>query len=431
VIGTSPTTMRKLNLKLSPLPSWINEIDKILKFKRKFHTITVPQCDHNSTYATKKILERHGASLRHFKYSQASIEDFRDFFRHSPLLETLDIEKIVLKPQKMDKVKFPHLKHLKIHDCSDKILEQIDGATKLKSFSIKSMENREIILKFLMNHPTITSLTLGVGTIGKLFETDEILEIPQKLKALAFTAIRMRILPFEDRFKKFLKLQSALIEEFCCHLELTDESHDLIFTQFKNLNSLDLIVDFLPTEESFYCTMPIMIGLKKLKLNGKFANIKTANLFCSQFPKLVELDFKHNSMWFCKFLKKLAVYHPHLERLSINNLFKGTPPNLQFRSLKSFDVKIVEKFWKNFVISHRNLEIITIEHYGYDHQLTFADLESILDLPKLRKMIVTGPQVAKLEETFKEILKKDKNDQRIVDVFRSGEICVKVEIRRN
>lgn len=421
--------MKKFCLQLKN-KSWIPEIDKILKLRRKFHTIQVRQDSKEFTYVTRKILSYYGAQLRCFTLEAANVQSMQGLFQLTPLLESLELSDISLTSteDKVEPAALPNLKSLRIgSNCNEEILNHIDGAKKLTSLSILSLEDRDIVLPFLMKLPSLESLVIGDRN---LLENAALTLVPFRLKKFMIRGLPINVAPFAENLKNFLKLHEATMQHLNIRTALDSEIHQTVFTQFKNLQSLRLNVDSLPTEKSFYYCMAPLTTVKTLKLHGRFRSHEVAKLFISFFPAVEELDMSiTTSLWSSKFLKVIAAHQPNLQHLSINNFFKGTPPNLLFKKLKSLQVNVLTgSFWINFVLTNRTLEAITVNKINAN-SLTQQDITNILELPSMHYMNFTGDTT--IIKKIYEVIRRDQKKLQTVELRVYAQENVKIIFPRD
>lgn len=383
--------MKKFVLKLTS-SSWIQDIENIINLKREFHSIYIDQ-----NVATRKVLVAHGAKLRHLKFAKASVQSLQDLLQFTPLLESLELENISLTKSREPRlpVLLPYLKHLKIEACNDEILDLIGSIKYLSSLELISYENRKIVIRFLMQHPTLKSLAIGHKVVENFFQNEDVTTVPFRLKKLEFAGLPIVIVAYEECLKKFLKLHAPTLDHIRIPHIISTDIHQIVFTQISNLKTLSINVESLPTEKSFYCCMSPLEKVTKLRIHGKFPKHEVAKLFIANFPAVVYLNMKYLtcSIWFMKFLHKIAQHQKNIEYLKIPNFFKGTKPNVQFRNLKSFYVNTSQymDFWKNFVHAHsKTLEEITVNKLHEEGKFKQKDIEDLLELPKLRKLNING-----------------------------------------
>lgn len=397
--------MKRFVLKLTS-GTWVLEIEKILKLKSEFHTICIEQNEPNFTYAARKVLQKHGAKVRYLKYAKACIQSLEDLLQFTPLLECLELESISLTTTKEPRqpITLPHLKHLKIEGCSDEILDLITGAKYMSNLEIINYTNREIVMRFMMNNPSLQSLTIGYKVLENFFQNADILTVPFRLKKLNFTGYPMIIVAYEENLKKFLKLHAPTLDHLRLPHIVTSEISQIVFTQWRNLKTLSVNVESLPTEKSFYCCMSPLLQVTTLRLHGKFPKHEVAKLFIVNFPNVVTLDIKYLqcSIWTMKFLYKIAQSLKNIEHLKIHNFFKGTRRNLEFPKLKTFFVTSSQNMalWKNFVLTHSStLEEITVKKLFDEVKLNSKDVDDLLELPNLRK-ITFGSDIKTIEDIW-------------------------------
>jgi hypothetical protein len=395
VIGKAPSTMKKFVLKLTTA-AWIWEIEKILKLKRKYHSISIEQDEPIFTYATRKVLAEHGTKLRTFKLTKASVVSLQDLLQFTPLLESLELENISLTNTKdqQQPIDLPHLKHLKIDKCSDEILNLISGAKYLSNLEIVSYENREIVMKFLMKHPTIKSFSIGYKVFENFLQNEDVMTIPFRLQKLEFAGYPISVI-HENCLKKFIKLHAPTLNHIRNPHIVSTEIHQIVFNQIPNLKTVSINVESLPTEKSFYCCMSPLEKVTKLRLHGKFPKHEVAKLFIANFPSVVSLNMKYLkcSIWFMKFLQKISQHQKNIVHLKIPNFFKGTPNNLHFKHLKTLRVNTSQNlpFWKNFVHTHSStIEEITVNRLHEEGKFKSKDIEDLLELPMLRRLTMNG-----------------------------------------
>lgn len=403
--------MKKFVLKLTS-SSWILDIEKILNLQRQFYSIAIEQHELSFTYATRKVLSEHGGKLRHLKLTKVAVQSLEDLLQFAQLLESLELENVKVNDQRKT-VSLPSLKHLKIEACSDEVLDLINDAKHLSSLEIVSYENREIVMRFLMQHPTLDSLTIGYKVLENFFQADDITTVPFRLQKLDFSGYPMAIVAHEERLKNFLKLHAPTLHHLRMPHIITAEISQIVFTQLRNLTTLSINVDSLPTEKSFYCCMSPLEKVTTLRLIGKFPKHEVAKLFIANFPNVTSLNMKHLtcSIWFMKFLHKISQHQKKIEHLKIANFFKGASPYLQFQNLKTLFVMNSSNIalWKNFVLTHSSsLEEITVKNLLEEGKLKSKDVEDLLELPKLRKVSIGGDSKC-IEEIWQFFRKDFKN----------------------
>ena len=317
--------------------------------------------------------------------------DINYTLKSTPLLESL---KFYETSTIEESISLPRLKTLRTENTE--VLELIKDTTKLKSLEVADVSSGPALNNFLMNLSALTSLE--IGKTKYLFNDNCICKVPFKLTKFVMRELSAFFM-FRDEniFKQFLMLHQATLKQLSLCLVLNNSILNFTLTNFSNLDSLELNVSNLPTEKSFYCCLPSMETIKTLKLNGRFEKHEVAKAFLSIFHALESLDMNKviPSLWFSKFLKTISSLYKNLQHLSVPILFKGTPPNLQFKKLKSFHIGSIycSKFLLNFLANHLELEELSLADRFEEGKLESCDVQKLLKyLPKLRHIRYQAPK---------------------------------------
>lgn len=421
--------MRKFNLSIHAV-SDSSQFEEVLKSKRIYHTITVRQAVKGFSNATKILLQKHGSKLRFFKYFNADVPSVKKLFECTPLLETLELQDVISTPTNKDEslpISLPKLKHLKYFSLepSKNFLALIVGMKALKSFNVNVVraEDRDMVIKFLMKHPGLETLTIGNRMDNNFFTENDVSDFKFKLRKLDIEACLTKPTVTQESFSGFMQLHESTLTNLTITGEISTDFYEIVFKQFSNLTDLELNVTSLPNEKSFYfCCISPLTSVKRLKLQGRFKKHETANWFFSLFPAVKELDVKElrTVKWFPSFLKKIAKYQQNLEHLAIRNFYEGTPKDQQFKVLKSIDVDRISTnlHWKKFVSGHRDtLESLTVDDY-MQGKLSPNDIEDILS-PKLRH-IRFNSRSKSTKEIFN-VVRKDYKKLKIAEFGQTNE----------
>lgn len=342
------------------------------------------------------ILKLHGSKLRHLKLKKVFIQCLEGLLEHSPLLEYIELSQVSLIsiPMSTKKVPLPNLKHIKLEDSSDEIFSLFTDTPNLTTLEIINYENREITMKFIMQHPSIHSFSIGYRNLESFFQSEDVLSFPFRLKKLDFAGFPTIVTANEECLKKFLKLHAQTLEEIRLPHIISNEICQIVFT-LPNLKVLTFNVSSLEQEKSFYCCMMPLEKITKLRLVGKFPKHEIGKLFMANFPNVITLNLKHLkcSVWFMKFMHKISESQKNIQHLKISNFFAGASPNLQFKNLKSLFVYNSQNIavWKNFIQTHSStLEEIIVDKIHEEGKFKKNDIEDLLDLPKIRKLSIRG-----------------------------------------
>lgn len=406
------------------------EFEERMSSPRKLYSLDICQSDRFSTVASKYLLKIKGSQLRHFRLTFAAVMSIQDLLQFTPLLESLeliDVTFIYDSETRPETIELPNLKHLKFETRdsagSENFLDLVGAAPNLTSFDI-DIEGRvpaeiSMVSRFLLHHPNIKELTVGRQLIHYFFSLD-LSQVPFRLNKLLLEGHVAAATIFRNNFKNFLVLHAATLTHLKLQMHLDQDCFQMIFSKLGNLKDLELSVSYLPVEKGFYTCMSPLRSVKRLTLSGKFQNHENAKIFMSNFPDVEELflDNLTPSIWLSKFLKTIAKYQPNINTLSLKNLFQGTPPNLQFKHLKSFRVQKIysQPLWKTFVHSHWSLESLSINDID-PHRLTPEDIEGILGLPRLRHIHIEGV-LRSIVKVF-DVVKMDYKNLKVAE-FASG-----------
>lgn len=427
--------MKKFDLSIEVM-SDVQQFEDILKSKRIYHTITVRQSSKGFTHATKTLLQKHGSKLRVFKFFKANVPCVKDLFECvSQTLETLELQDVISTPRKKGEglpVSLPKLKHLKFFSLepSDNFLSLIVGTKALKSLNLNvvRVEDREMVMKFLMKHPGLETLTIGNQMDDNFFTANDVSNFPFKLRKLNIEASLTKPTITQESFSGFMQLHESNLTNLTINSEMSTDFYEIVFKQFNNLVDLEIHVTNLPNEKSFYfCCISPLTSVKRLKLQGRFKKHETANWFFNLFPAVEDLDVKglRTVKWFPHFLKKIAIYQKNLKHLTLANFFEGTPTDQHFKVLQSICVERISTVlhWKKFVMSHITLESLTVKNYAQG-KLSPEDIVDFLSLPKLRH-IRFNSRLKSTKEIF-DTVKKDYKKLKIAEFGQTSEESVDI-----
>lgn len=375
--------MKKLTLRLTEKAWREKRYDSLEKSMKKIHSVSIDNIPHELTLSRclTVVLDVFGSQLREFKSLANIIHGFDNSLKMMPQLESLQLIKTETPGMKL--VSLPQLKTLKLQNTE--ILERIADVPKLTTLEVSTIYDQEALVNFLMMLPALTSLEI-IDT-ERLFRHELIACVPFKLTKFVLDE-KQTYIPEEQTFKKFLTLHRDTLKHLSLKVRLNSNSYGFLFTNFLNLEYLELDVTFLPSEKSFYCCISSMDTVKKMKLHGKFAKHEIAKLFHSNFPALDELDMSsvQPSIWSSKFLKTISTMHKNLKDLKIPTIFKGTNQNLRFKKLKSLHIGHIfsSGFLLNFVYEHSDLVSLSLVDKYENGKLTAEDIEKLLKhLPNL------------------------------------------------
>jgi Leucine-rich repeat (LRR) protein len=379
--------MKKFVLKVTATakePEWI------FLLKREFFSLEIQQ---NEIIYNQMILEMHGRKLRHLKLKKVFVQCLERFLQQTPLLEHLELSQVSLMSISKEGIKLPNLKRLRIEDSSDEILTMITGTKQLSTLEVINYENRQILMKFLMEHPNLTHFAIGHRNLDNFFQSQDVLSVPFRLKKLDFAGFPTVVVAYEECLRNFLKLHAPTLDHLRMPCIISNDTCQTVFTQIPNLKTLTYNVESLPMEKSFYCCLTPLEKVTSLRLVGKFPKHEVARLFIVNFPNNRILNMKHLNMsiWSMKFLQKISESQKQIEQLKIPNFFKGAPPNLLFRNLQSLFVYNSQNvsIWKNFVLTHSStIEELIVDKLHDEGKLKTKDIEDILELPRLRKLTI-------------------------------------------
>lgn len=307
LIGTSSKIMQKFEFELK-----LHELRWFADITRNIHTIRIQKESMSPTVSRvskgsvstelETILEKHGADLRQVKISETDFDDFGHLLKHLPRLERLELNSVVLhKTRNRDPLTLSKLKHLMISDCDDvgdeEILHILKAAPKLTSLQLYDSKNRTKLLSFVLKLQSLESLSIGSSVGFTTSEDINLTTVPFRLKKFAIRTIPgnsvfQTTAVEHEYFKKFLKLHEDSLVDLYLNQYFSIECYQLILSQFKNLQRLDINVSHLPTEKTFYVCLSPLLNVKILKLRGTFANHETGKLFFQNFPSIESLDMK-------------------------------------------------------------------------------------------------------------------------------------------
>lgn len=394
--------MKKFSLKLACQTKL--DLKALEISKKNFHSASIEDANR-----MENVLKIHGAQLRCLKILgknfAAEMHDFDTFLKLVPSLESLELTQFNAKIMKPFSI--PQLKTLKIE--VDDILQLIKSASKLETLEVNTEFERDVLIYFL---GTLTALTsLDIFLKEDLFKNDISLNVQFKLKRFSLKENRYRPVSVnEQHLKTFLELHQETMRHLSLKLALNSTVHHFLSVQFPHLQSIELVVTFLPCEKSFFCCMPKMESVKKMKLHGKFVKHEVAKMFFINFPSLEDLDMSElqSSIWSSKFLKTIATTQKNLQHLSTSSIFKGTHPNLYFKNLNSLHVGSISNsaLLVNFILSHPKLEKVSITDKSQTAKLAPEDVEKLMKrLPNLR-LIRYNARVENIK-TFYDVVSKD------------------------
>lgn len=381
--------MKKLTLK-APLSEGSWKKREYQQSRKKFNSIYIETVCNE----LKLILNPHCSRLRSLKSSANFIKGLHSMLNMMPLLESLEL--IRTWTNDVNYVTLPHLKTLKFENvpATTEILQQITDTPKLSTLEITGFYNRDALVNFLTKLPNLTSLKIvdsDTSGVENLFQ-NEIKNVPFKLEKLVLK-IRHFITPNEQNLTNFLALHQTSMKHLSLRtgasLGISNHISNFVFTKFSKLESLEIVVTFLPSDTSFYLCLTPMDSVKKMKLLGKFAKHEVAKLFFSNFPALEDLDLQNvqPSIWSSKFLKTISSLHKNLQHLAIPSIFKGTANNLHFKNLKSLHIGSIfsSVLLLNFLAQHSELTQLTLTDEHENGKLSSEDVEKLMRyLPNLR-----------------------------------------------
>lgn len=131
IISTSSSTQKKFNWKFFDVEIqgkkilWIDEFDKIVKFRRKFFNVSIGLMEEKHAIELFiKLLERRGGETQNLKIRNGMfsyIEALIEILKNTPNLETIRYEHCYVTKEKPKTEKIPTLKNLKSltsdHSC--------------------------------------------------------------------------------------------------------------------------------------------------------------------------------------------------------------------------------------------------------------------------------------------------------------------------
>lgn len=432
--------MQKFQLNLIEY-KWIPRIQEIVDTTRKVQSITVRSARANIFCALKKVVEKHGAHLRHLKIIESEFDGIHKLLEQMPLLESLEIANVSTDETTYTKNLPMSLKKLVISHCDVDdafILQLLAAAPNVVSLELYDRNRRDL------THLILNLTSLKVLGISHNLRFEDITKVPFRLKKFAIESAHFVHKDFNEdvmnasSFKKFLKLQEDTLMEVSIKHHFTMECYRLVLSKLTNLTLLDINASDLPTEKTFYVCLSPLTSVKSLKVRGSFRTHEIGKLFFQYFPAIETLNLKEmdTKSWTSRFLSTIAKEQKQLKHLEIVSFYSGTRETLFFDNLKTLYVCSLfnVKLFINFVLMHRELESVVIGSNVTNGKLTTEILANLLDHPSLRHLKLSGPHDAMkaiffmLKDEYKDLKTNTRKIQSVEFEFRPSAEKVKIKV---
>lgn len=391
--------MRKLPIIYSRFSEYSGEIT------RNYHSLKIEHSHENFDFTKFEAICSNIQSLEISHSTFKNNDNIKTTFGCLKLLNNVKLVQVKAdceigdEPQKFSLT----LKKLEWIQTDHRLLNALSHVQVL-NFAIIDANNRtntESLVKFLALQNKLNSLALEnlvEGSSG-LFDKDESKHFKFKLKTLSTLFSRIPdVESFELNFISFLKLQADTLRSLKVEGSLPCRILKYMIAELINIEELEVSLNELPLENSFYDSLKPNLNLKTLKLNG---TITRANLFAFkgilshyqniEFISLADTDqFVANDV-FNLMSNKLR----KLNHLSVLNFHQSFKSNAVFPSLKYFSIRILNEIdqWKDFINSNKSIRSLNVGWVKRD-QFTTQIISEITDLPNLRYLKFGGRFIA-------------------------------------
>lgn len=331
---------------------------------------------------------------------QMNCDDDMKISDHQRTLEKLELDQVDHKVLKC----FHNLQvlNLEIIDASNQrdsesMVTFLSSQKKLESMSIENISETEMVL----------------------FSNDDSNKFSFRLKNFSVLNMRVRNMEtFEVNFIKFLKLHERSMRKFKIEGCLSQQIYKFVTKSFNVLEELQLNLEELPQETSFYDALKPNRSLKILKLNGpiKISNLNGFKGILSNYPNVQHISLADTDAFvandvFHLMSKKLS----KLNHLSVLNLHESFSGNTVFPSLKHFSIRILNNIdqWKTFISQNETIESLNVGWIKRD-QFTTDIINEITDLRNLRHLKFGGRFIA--SKRIYDVIKEDYKKIRTLDL---------------
>lgn len=375
-------------------------------------------------------IENHLQSLTVSYTTLKNTNDLRIFLEKSKLLTTLVlirvqidgdndadediktalIEENILKKFEMIQVDHRILNH--IPDFQVINFDIIDGKNTCDSNALTCFLGKQKKLKSL----TLENLSDAPSAI---FETDRKLDINFQLKKLSvlFSSIR-NVDKFEENFIPFLRTQATSLKKLKVEGSLSPNVYKFIVKNCENLDELEINVNEVPQENSFYSFLGSNVNLKTLKLNSTItrSNLVGFKGILTHYQSVQAISLADTDSFVANDVYQLLSTIPRkLRDLSVLNLHGSFTASVVFPALTHFSIKILHSIeqWTAFISRNESLEMLNVGWIKRD-QFTPLLIQEITELPNLRHLKFGGRFIAC--KRIYEVIKRDYKNLRTLEL---------------
>lgn len=394
---------------------------------RNYHSVKIENIDENADFTRFKAVGENVQSLEITHSTFRDIQSIREIFGSLRLLDNVKLVRVKVDCEIEDEPLNTSLtlKRLELVQVDHRLLNLLSNVQVI-SLEIIDANNRtdtESLVKFIafqkkLNCLTIENLTEGSSMFDGMFDANESKNFKFKLKRLStlFSHIR-NIEKFEVNFISFLKPHVDSLRKVRVEGSLSPKVLKYMIAKLNIVEELEVNVNELPQESSFYDSLKQNRSLKTLRLNG---TITRSNLYAfkgiiSHYQNIRKISLADTDKFVSNDVFQLMSSRlTNLNHICLLNLHESFTPNVIFSALKHFSIRILNEVdqWKAFVTANDSIESLKVGWIKRD-QFTSATISEITSLPKLMHLKFGGRFIA--SKRIYDVIKCDYKKIRVLE----------------
>lgn len=396
------------------------------KIMRKYHTIKI---EHLDDFSDLKMLSDIGEvcqqlTVSHFVVISPDIlyiisSSFKLLSKLSLIRLKIDFQERInpivngLTLQKIELIQTDHNVLDYLSNTQVLNLEIIDASNRSDNDSLQNFLSHQTKLENL----TIENLAEGSSA---LFNADSSRNFSFKLKKLStlFSHI-IDVDKFDVNFISFLKLHQNNLKQMKVEGSLSPQIYKFIVANMNCIEELEMNVNELPQEISFYDHLSKSRSLQILKLNGTITknNLIGFKGVLSHYSNIQRITIADTDGFVANdTFHLISVRLTQLTDLSVLNLHQTFIPDTIFPTLKHFSIIILNNInqWNTLITNNRSIESLNVGWIKRD-QFTPEIIQEIISLPNLRHLKFGGRFIA--SKRIYDIIKKDYKNLRTLELM--------------
>ena len=397
----------------------MHNLNLIPEFSSHLQNLCISQTTIKNPAMLKKMLECLKL-LKTLAFTRVQIEPEMDVHQDFPITSSKVLNSRLEIPS--DDLKLT-LKKLSMVQVDHRIIKFLPDY-QVKNLEITDGTNRTdfgYLINFIRSQRKLDSLTIEnlSDSPSALFEDEKYREINFKLKNLSILFSHIRdVDKFDENFVSFLKFQVASLEKLKVEGSLSLKVFKFIVGNFHAMKELEINVNELPQENSFYDFLGSNCTLRILKLNGTLtrSNLNGFKGILGHYRGIERISLADTDKFVANdVFHLLSVRITRLNDLSVLNLHESFAPNVNLTSLTKFSIKILNNIaqWKAFIERNVSLEVLHVGWIKRD-QFTPQIIQEISELPNLRHLKFCGRFTA-CKQIY-EVLKVDYKNLRTLEL---------------